>query len=87
MPEKVLAAWRSGLREVMLPAANAKDLREIPAAIRDHLRVRLVSTMEEVFDALLLPALATVGDEPEVGPRPRDSAVELADRPGSAGGG
>ena len=30
--EKVLAAYRSGLRHVMLPQSNEKDLREIPAA-------------------------------------------------------
>ncbi len=53
--EKVLAAYRAGLREVMLPAANEKDLREIPAAIREHVRFSFVGTMDEVIGALLLP--------------------------------
>jgi ATP-dependent Lon protease len=53
--EKVLAAYRAGLREVMLPATNEKDLREIPAAIREHVRFSFVGTMDEVIGALLLP--------------------------------
>ena len=55
MKEKVLAAYRSGLRDVMLPPANEKDLREVPAAIREHVRFSFVSTMDEVIAALLLP--------------------------------
>jgi ATP-dependent Lon protease len=53
--EKVLAAYRSGLRNVMLPLANEKDLREVPAAIREHVRFSFVSTMDEVLNELLLP--------------------------------
>jgi ATP-dependent Lon protease len=53
--EKVLAAYRSGLRNVMLPLANEKDLREVPAAIREHVRFSFVSTMDEVLTELLLP--------------------------------
>ena len=58
--EKVLAAYRSGLREVMLPATNEKDLREIPAAVRERVRFIFVSTMDEVLSALLLPPEASV---------------------------
>jgi ATP-dependent Lon protease len=62
--EKVLAAYRSGLREVMLPAANEKDLREIPVAVREHVRFSFVATMDEVLERLLLPMTAeTIGDE------------------------
>ena len=57
--EKVLAAYRSGLRRVMLPAANEKDLREIPAAIREHVHFSFVSSMDEVIAELLLPPAAT----------------------------
>ncbi len=53
--EKVLAAYRSGLREVLIPAANEKDLRDVPAAVREHVRIGLVATMDEVFAAMLLP--------------------------------
>src|SRR6185437_5201349 len=55
--EKVLAAYRSGLRNVMLPQANEKDLREVPEAIRGHVTFSFVSSMDEVIAELLLPEL------------------------------
>ena len=55
--EKVLAAYRAGLREIVLPAANEKDLRDIPAEVRAAVRFRFVGSMDEVIDAMLLPAL------------------------------
>ena len=57
LKEKVLAAYRAGLRQVVMPAANEKDLREIPAEVRAAVRFRCVSTMDEVVEAMLLPPL------------------------------
>ena len=54
--EKVLAAYRSGLREVMLPASNEKDLRELPPEVRSQVRFTFVRTMDEAIERLLLPA-------------------------------
>jgi len=53
--EKVLAAYRAGLRTVVLPAANAKDLRDLPDEVRNAVTFRTVSTMDEVIEAMLLP--------------------------------
>jgi ATP-dependent Lon protease len=70
--EKVLAAYRSGLRNVMLPAANEKDLREVPAAVRDHVTFSFVSTMDEVIAAMLLPgSVAQLADSELNDARPR----------------
>jgi len=55
LKEKVLAAHRAGLHEVVVPAANAKDLRDVPAGIRDRVRITLARRMDEVFAAMLLP--------------------------------
>lgn len=55
--EKVLAAYRAGLREVILPAANERDLREVPDDARDGLTFHFVDRMDEVF------AMALVGPE------------------------
>ena len=52
--EKVLAAYRAGLRSIVMPAANEKDLREIPAEIRAAVTFRCVATMDEVIEAMLL---------------------------------
>ncbi len=54
--EKVLAAYRSGLREVMLPASNEKDLRELPDEVRAQVRFTFVQTMDEAIERMLLPA-------------------------------
>jgi ATP-dependent Lon protease len=53
--EKVLAAYRAGLRTVVLPAANEKDLRDIPAEVRHALSFKCVATMDDVLAEMLLP--------------------------------
>jgi ATP-dependent Lon protease len=52
--EKVLAAYRAGLRHVIMPAANEKDLRDIPAEMREKMAFTFVSTMDEVIHLMLL---------------------------------
>ena len=65
--EKVLAAYRAGLREVILPKMNEKDLREIPAEVRANMAFTFVLTMDEVLRLAMLPAVvATPADMPPV---------------------
>ncbi|MEM7052500.1 MAG: endopeptidase La [Acidobacteriota bacterium] len=47
--DKVLAAYRAGITEVILPNENEKDLEEIPEEVREVLNVQLVSSMDEVL--------------------------------------
>ena len=56
--EKVLAARRAGIREVILPRHNAKDLVDIPAEIRRDVQFRFVDTVIDVLDHALEPASA-----------------------------
>lgn len=49
--EKVLAAHRAGIRRVILPKANEKDLKEIPEEVRQELSFALVERIEEVLQA------------------------------------
>jgi ATP-dependent Lon protease len=51
--EKVLAAHRAGLKTVILPRENARDLEEVPPAVRAALRFYLVSGMDQVLDLAL----------------------------------
>jgi len=53
--EKVLAAYRAGLREVILPKSNEKDLRDVPDEVKSHMAFTFVSTMDEVLRLALLP--------------------------------
>ena len=49
LKEKSLAAYRLGIRNVIIPEKNKKDLEEIPENIRKEIRFIPVSTAEEVF--------------------------------------
>lgn len=52
--EKVLAANRSGIRTVLLPRKNEKDLREVPPQVLKKLQIVLVEHMDEVLAAALV---------------------------------
>jgi ATP-dependent Lon protease len=47
--QKVLAAHRAGLTEVILPARNGDDLEDVPAAVRDAMTFHLASDISEVL--------------------------------------
>lgn len=55
LKEKVLAAHRAGIRTVLLPGQNRKDLSEIPSRVRRDLKLVFVDRMEEVLPVALLP--------------------------------
>ena len=57
--EKVVAAKRAGVKIVIVPKLNAKDLQEMPDFIREGLEFRLVETMDEVLEIALKPGDAT----------------------------
>ncbi len=64
--EKVLAARRAGLKRVILPKANAKDLRKLPDAVRDAMEFILVERFVEVIHNAI-PDLDLVYTTTEVG--------------------
>ena len=49
MKEKLLAALRAGIKTVLIPEDNAKDLAEIPDNVKNGLELIPVSRMEEVL--------------------------------------
>ena len=51
--EKLLAAHRAGIKTIVLPKDNQKDLADIPANIRDEFTVHLVENMDEVLKIAL----------------------------------
>jgi len=57
--EKVLAAHRAGIANVILPEENRKDLEEVPPNIRDEINVYFVNHMDDVL------GIALVKEEPE----------------------
>ncbi|MGQ9510874.1 MAG: endopeptidase La [Thermaceae bacterium] len=69
--EKLLAAHQAGIRKVILPKENAKDLMEVPEEILKDLELILVEDVGEVLKLLLLPAPPP---PPSVLERPQPSA-------------
>jgi ATP-dependent Lon protease len=49
LKHKLLAAHRAGIETVLLPKRNEKDLKNIPADVKEGLRLRLVSTLWDVM--------------------------------------
>jgi len=79
LKEKVLAAHRAGIRTVILPKENEKDLNEIPENVRRRLRFVLVEHMDEVLAESLGPAKEQVVQPTPAAPVP--PAAYLPPRP------
>ncbi|KAF0132883.1 MAG: lon [Methylocystaceae bacterium] len=54
LKEKLLAALRGGLKKVLIPEENAKDLAEIPDAVKNRLEIVPVARMEDVLRHALI---------------------------------
>src|SRR6202042_445050 len=69
LKEKVLAAHRQGIHELILPKDNEKDLPDIPENVRKEMKLHLVSSMDEVLKLALereLVALPLAASTPPV---------------------
>jgi len=51
--EKLLAAHRAGIKEVLMPSRNEKDLEEVPKDILEDMRVHLITRVDEVLPIVL----------------------------------
>jgi ATP-dependent Lon protease len=72
LKEKLLAALRSGLKTVLIPTENEKDLADIPENVKSALEIVPVSTIDEVLARALTGPLSpiewTESDEPVAAP-------------------
>jgi ATP-dependent Lon protease len=69
LKEKVLAAHRQGIRELILPKDNEKDLPDIPEMIRKEMKLQFVTSMDQVLKIALereLVALPLAANTPPV---------------------
>jgi ATP-dependent Lon protease len=60
LKEKILAAHRSGLKTIIVPRENEKDLADIPKNVLDTLNVYMVESMDEVLKIALAEPLGTI---------------------------
>ncbi len=77
LKEKLLAAYRSGITEAIIPKANEKDRPELPEVIRKKMKLHFVETIDEVL-ALALEKPIDLGSTPT----PAATAEESGNRPG-----
>jgi ATP-dependent Lon protease len=78
LKEKLLAALRGGIKTVLIPEDNVKDLAEIPANVKEGLEIIAVAHVDEVLAHALVEALV---------PIEWTEADDLASQPGAVGSG
>jgi len=68
LKEKLLAALRAGIKKVLIPAENEKDLPDIPAVVKKNIEIVPVRTIEEVLAHALieLPKPKNIADDAEI---------------------
>ncbi|MBW8785203.1 MAG: endopeptidase La, partial [Novosphingobium sp.] len=81
LKEKLLAALRGGIKTVLIPEENRKDLAEIPANIREGLEIIPVSHVDEVLERVLVHPLEpiewTEADDLASQPGPQPAAAVI----------
>ena len=60
LKEKLLAAHRAGIKEVLIPKENKKDLVDIPKKVKDDIKITTVETADEVLRIALTKDLKSV---------------------------
>ncbi len=80
LKEKLLAALRGGIKTVIIPADNEKDLAEIPDNVKEHIKIIPVSSVSEVLEVALTQPLTPIEwDEDKQGAVPVSSDDEDTD--------
>jgi ATP-dependent Lon protease len=70
LKEKLLAAHRGGVRTVLIPEDNVKDLQDIPANAKAHLDIVPVRWIDQVLEFALEKTPQALPDEEPVAPAP-----------------
>jgi ATP-dependent Lon protease len=68
LKEKLLAALRGGVKKVLIPEENAKDLVDLPASVKNGMEIVPVSRMEEVIRHALVRQPQAIEWEEDVSP-------------------
>lgn len=84
LKEKLLAALRGGIKYVLIPKDNVKDLEEIPENVKTGLTIHPVKWIDEVLalgletqpESWIGPSVAEIVKEPASKPKPRSKATK-----------
>jgi ATP-dependent Lon protease len=81
LKEKVLAAHRAGIKKILIPAENEKDIEEIPASVLKNVELELVSHVDEVLKkALVLDDPESLFSHTPVELQPKEETPPYADK-------
>jgi ATP-dependent Lon protease len=87
LKEKLLAAHRGGVKTVLIPEENVKDLQDIPENAKDRLEIVPVKWIDQVLDLALEKSPQPLPDEePVVAAEAGAKAAGVAPAPAGAGG-
>jgi ATP-dependent Lon protease len=83
LKEKLLAALRGGIKTVLIPEENAKDLQEIPANVKEGLTLIAVRWIDQVLEIALERRPVPLTDD-DIAPQVAASAVAAKNKPARA---
>ena len=86
LKEKTMAAFRNGVKTVILPADNGKDLEEIDQTVRKALQFILVEKADQVLTHALIRPVEAVSPRRRGRPRKDEALPELPPAPKGEGG-
>jgi ATP-dependent Lon protease len=81
LKEKLLAAHRGGIKTVMIPEENVKDLQDIPENVKNHLEIIPVKWIDRVLEIALESAPQPLPDDEPVKVEPKPEAATPAVSP------
>jgi ATP-dependent Lon protease len=81
LKEKILAAHRAGIKKVLIPSENEKDIEEIPAVVLKSVELELVSHVDQVLKkALILDDPESLFKNAPVNIRAKDDAPAFGEK-------
>ena len=83
LKEKLLAAHRGGIKTVLIPEENTKDLQDIPENVKNHLEIVPVKWIDQVLEVALESAPQALSEEEP--PKVDAEAVKKVDAPAASG--
>ncbi len=82
LKEKVLAARRAEIEEIIIPEENEKDLKDIPESVLESVKIHLVETMDEVLKIALERPVGQKDSDEFLEKQQLPQKIDEGDRPG-----
>jgi ATP-dependent Lon protease len=77
LKEKLLAASRGGIKTVIIPKDNEKDLSEIPDNIKDGLDIKPISFVDQALEIALVNPLIPIKEDIKVGEKDGEKSINI----------